>query len=61
MRLDSSASESVESLVRLTKYHPVFPVSSDYSLSVRGAPRHCDFECHSGDKDTWELKNARRG
>jgi hypothetical protein len=46
MRLDSSASESVESLVPLTKYHPVFPVSSDYSLSVRGRR---DFECHSGE------------
>jgi len=53
MRLGSFVSDGVESLVRLTKYRPDF--------RQWGAAAHRDFECQSGDWDTWELKNASRG
>jgi hypothetical protein len=59
MRMDSFVSDGVESLVRLTKYRPDFPFSSDYSFGVSGAPRHNTTS--SVIRDTWELKNASRG
>src|SRR5450759_1201617 len=57
----SFVSGGLESLVRLTKSRPDSHLRATTVLvpaGRRGTPP--DFECHSGDWDSWELKSASR-